>query len=138
MCDSGCSALGCAESFKHQPRLLPCVSLPGITTRPLTVCIPCVHPNVFFFFSPSLHEGKTQRAFVCSFIHSTNRVWRVLPPYPASNPFPPTFPSFVRLWKELTESRSVMLSCLCSGSVSHSSFCKTCLLGNPLTPKPSS
>lgn len=112
------------------PESLPGPRLPASHVSTLT----CPSP----FSSPSLHKGKTQRACVRSFIHSAHRVWRVLPPYPPSRLFPPTFPSFVRLWKELTESRSVMLSCLCSGSVSHSSFCKICLLGNPLTPKPSS
>lgn len=113
-CDSGCTAFGCAGSFS--PCFLLLYQVPDCVFCPQ---VPCVHFYMSFsFLSPHLCPKVKQHSFIYSFIHSADRAWRVLPPYPAFRLPPAPFPSPVRRQKALTGSSSVVLSRLCGGSVS--------------------
>lgn len=145
MCESGCMAFRYTESFKTSlgsclgSCYLALLLVPGpVTGSPAASVLPpwalCGHFSMslsFLFPHLCAKEKHSTHSFIPQIVG-------VLPSYPAFRPLPPTFPSFVRRQKELAESGSMMLSCFYKGSVSHSNFCKICLLGNPHNIKSSS
>ena len=75
-------AFKCTGSFKNQSGLLSCFLLSSTTTCASCLCAPAWGPMcpllhvLLLSLPPSLREGKTQRSFIHSFIHSTNWAWR--------------------------------------------------------------
>lgn len=94
----GCIAFKCTGNFKNQSGLLSCFLLSSTTTCAYCLCAPAWG---YFYMSFSFlfpHLCVREKHSIHSFIHSFHKLgMEVLPSHPASRPFPPTFPSMIRM-----------------------------------------